>query len=76
MELRLGYRPMPETAEDVLKAWNEGKDFKVVGGAYCSIRDFDHLKNCFSVIVLRSKEGVTPIFYENEIDKYIGSLHA
>lgn len=30
-----------QTEEAVLKDWNAGKDFKIDGGPYCSIRDRD-----------------------------------
>ena len=29
--------------EAALKDWNAGKDFKVAGGSYCSIRDLKHM---------------------------------
>ena len=31
-----------------IEAWKSGKDFKIVNGPYCSIRDLDKL-NCSSV---------------------------
>ena len=31
------------TSAACLKDWKAGKDFKVVKGAYCSIRDYDEL---------------------------------
>lgn len=34
--------------EEVVEAWKSGKDFKVVGGPYCSIRDLAKL-GCSSV---------------------------
>lgn len=37
---------------EVLKAWKEGLDFKIVGGPYCSIRDVDALKNIYNKIFL------------------------
>ena len=32
-----------ESKESALKDWNAGKDFKILGGPYCSIRDIKHL---------------------------------
>lgn len=36
------------TKEAALSAWKNGKDFKIVGGPYCSIRDLEHLKKMTS----------------------------
>lgn len=38
--------------EAMLKAWNEDKDFKVIRGPYCSIRDIEYLKNSSSQVTL------------------------
>lgn len=40
------------TKDAVLNAWKEGKDFKVVGGPYCSIRDVDVLKQTYNKIFI------------------------
>lgn len=32
------------TKETALSDWNKGKDFKILNGPYCSIRDIDHIK--------------------------------
>lgn len=40
------------TKSDVLKAWKEGVDFKIVGGPYCSIRDLDIMKNTFDKVYI------------------------
>lgn len=47
------------TAEAALCAWKEGKDFKIMGGPYCSIRDFEKMKSdnpCGIFIVFGSSE--------------------
>ena len=33
-----------KTADDAIAAWEAGKDFKVVRGPYCSIRDIDKMQ--------------------------------
>ena len=33
--------------ETALKSWNSGKDFKIPGGPYCSIRDSEFLKKSY-----------------------------
>jgi hypothetical protein len=37
-----------KTSQEAIDAWKSGKDFKIVNGPYCSIRDIDEL-NCSSV---------------------------
>lgn len=32
-----------KTSDEVRSAWKSGKDFKIVGGSYCSIRDVEAL---------------------------------
>lgn len=40
-------------AEEALEAWRSGKDFKIVGGNYCSIRDKGLLKSvCSTAYIL------------------------
>lgn len=33
--------------ETALESWNSGKDFKIPGGPYCSIRDSELLKKVY-----------------------------
>ena len=40
------------TAAAMVDAWNEGKDFKLTNGQYCSIRDIKKLRNDSSRITL------------------------
>jgi len=40
------------TKEDMLTAWKAGKDFKILNGNYCSIRDESLLKANASSVVL------------------------
>jgi hypothetical protein len=48
------YGDQYNSKEEVLKAWNEGKDFKIAGGGpYCSIRDLNTLLKNFDKIKIR-----------------------
>ena len=38
------------TSEQAIADWKSGKDFKIVNGPYCSIRDLDYIE-CDSVWV-------------------------
>ena len=50
----LGLRPKNvDPAEFVKTAWESGRDFQIVGGPACSIRDFDELKKLADRINLR-----------------------
>ena len=37
-------KPYPQNMGEVEAAWNNGQDFKIVGGPYCSIRDIEAIK--------------------------------
>lgn len=41
------------TKEETISAWEAGKDFKIVGGPYCSIRDLTQLQKDFDIIELK-----------------------
>lgn len=36
------------TREAVIEDWEAGKDFKIVDGPYCSIRDLEYIRNNFN----------------------------
>lgn len=40
------------TSEQAKADWNSGKDFKIVGGPYLSIRDVNYLKDTYSSVWL------------------------
>ncbi len=40
------------TAEEAAADWESGKDFKIHGGPYTSIRDHDSLVNDYNVILI------------------------
>jgi hypothetical protein len=50
-----------ETEAEVLSDWSDGKDFKVIRGPYCSIRDTELIgKDGFEAIYIIYREGVFP----------------
>ena len=42
----------------VLREWAEGKDFKIINGPYCSIRDIDRMRMTNNHIVIRYGKGM------------------
>ena len=46
------------TKEKALKDWNGGKDFKILNGPYCSIRDIDHMKRLHEKVCILLADGV------------------
>ena len=64
--------------EQTISDWNNGKDFKISGGPYCSIRDFEALKTDFGDIHLayfnpNGTMGAVTVYLKNPIDHYIPS---
>jgi hypothetical protein len=56
MTLISAYGRTYHTREDAMQAWEDGKDFQIVNGPYCSIRDFDVMKRQAVMIILRYGE--------------------
>ena len=48
--LRPAYGRVYETAEAAIKDWQVGKDFQIVNGPYCSIRDIRRLEQDYSSV--------------------------
>jgi hypothetical protein len=49
--------------EKALEAWDEGKDFRIQGGPYCSIRDIAALKRTNNhVLIQYTYVGFSEIF--------------
>ena len=40
------------TSEEAKSDWTNGKDFKIIGGPYLSIRDISYLKDTYSSVWL------------------------
>jgi len=41
-----------DSKEAMIKGWVTGKDFRIITGSYCSIRDISRLKNKSTVITI------------------------
>lgn len=50
-----------KTKEQVLEAWKSGKDFKIDGGPYCSIRDIDFMHKQFQNIYILYDMGTVQV---------------
>lgn len=68
----MGYRiemykaaPLVHSKQDTIDAWNAGKNFKIVGGPYCSKRDFEQLKKDFDIIELKWVDKQNKARYHN-----------
>lgn len=46
-----------ETKKAALRDWEAGRDFKIVDGPYCSIRDLDQLVEESSGVYIVTKQG-------------------
>lgn len=57
----------------VMKDWTDGKDFKIVGGPYCSIRDLDKIKaDGFDILeFIQNGQLVERIFLNEALDKFV-----
>ncbi len=49
------------TADEVIMAWEEGKDFKILGGPYCSSRDQEGLVEEFGEVYAVWSEREPPL---------------
>lgn len=49
-----------KTIADIKKAWQDGKDFRIHAGPYCSIRDSESLKNdgYTTVVIIHANKKV------------------
>ena len=51
--LRPAYGRKYKTKKEMLDDWDGGKDFKILGGPYCSIRDLKSLLDDFRLIEIQ-----------------------
>ena len=75
--LKAAYGRNYDTEKEALLAWIGGKDFKIVNGPYCSIRDIESLKANFGGIQIRYGEFGTyrySIIYQSEMEKVLWGL--
>ena len=63
------------TKEQAMADWQAGKDFKIVAGPYCSVRDIATLKRRHNNLILSADDGGAKITLTvhkgNMIDKLI-----
>ena len=52
-----------DTIEAAKVDWESGKDFKILAGPYCSIRDIKKMKEMNHDIVIRILHGRFPVDY-------------
>ena len=72
--LAAAYGRKYSTEKEALLAWIGGKDFKIVNGPYCSIRDIEHMKAQFGGIQIRYGDFQYSIIWESQMEKILGGL--
>lgn len=50
VELIPAYGRVYKTREECVQAWMDGKDFKILNGPYCSVRDQNYLRFNYSTV--------------------------
>lgn len=60
--------------ESAMRDWYAGKDFKIVDGPYCSIRDLEALASYGMDIVLMLEGKQTALLYSAPADKLAGII--
>ena len=50
--------------DKALNDWQNGKDFQVLGGPYCSIRDLDYLMRTNNKIQILLNDGQTIVLHD------------
>lgn len=57
------YGRVYNTKEEAVKDWMDGKDFKIINGPYCSVRDSINLRlDCSSLWILWNRVDAVRIF--------------
>lgn len=46
-----------DTAQDMMNAWHNGFDFKILRGPYCSVRDVEKLSSDYDKLILLNLNG-------------------
>ena len=75
--LTAAYGRKYSTEKEALLAWIGGKDFKIVNGPYCSIRDIEMMKAQFGGIQIRYGEFGSyrySVIWESQMEKILGGL--
>jgi hypothetical protein len=47
--------------EAALRDWLAGKDFQILGGPYCSIRDLDHMRQEYARMYIQYESGTVEV---------------
>ena len=47
--------------QQALKAWQDGKDFQIYNGPYCSIRDIQELRRISSGVYIQYEKGTVEV---------------
>ena len=50
-----------KTKDQALNAWQDGKDFQIYNGPYCSIRDIDQLRSMSSGVYIQYEMGTVEV---------------
>lgn len=50
VELLPAYGRTYKTKQECIQDWTAGRDFKIVGGPYCSVRDQNYLRLNYSTV--------------------------
>ena len=68
--------PMKRVLATVIEHWNNGGDFKIVGGPYCSKRDIESMKKDFDIISLKWVDNDSNVQYHTiHTDPLAGLTH-
>jgi len=78
MVIKPAYGRNYPTKEACLLDWNAGKDFKILNGPYCSIRDIEYMKVDFQTIDIHwfhdpSRQYRIINIWRNPIEKLINT---
>jgi hypothetical protein len=53
--------------DKALKDWQDGKDFQIYNGPYCSIRDMDYLTRMNNTVKILLNNGKTVVLHDTII---------
>lgn len=61
MFLVAAYGRSYKTKQQALEAWHSGKDFQIVNGPYCSIRDIEQMYEMSSGVYIQYDSGTVAV---------------
>jgi hypothetical protein len=74
MTLLGAYGRAYRTRTDAARDWAQGKDFMIMNGPYCSIRDLEVMKEYGMPIEIRISHGEPLVVYEGKRDILAGLI--